>query len=166
VTETSTWRSAIVFLAIMIAGAVALLSDVAQGGVLREASLALTATAAWCLRAIGVDAAYAGQVLGTADRSFQVSIENDCNGAWAHLVLLASVLAYPASWRQRFAGLLVSQGALAVLNLLRIVALVLIGIHWPELFRAAHVYVFQLFIIGCAVALFLGWADRGVRPAV
>lgn len=165
-TSGAAWRTAAVFLVVMAAGACVLLSDAAQAGVLRTASIALTSAAAACLDAIGVDVVHVGQRLGTADRTFEVMIENDCNGAWAHLILLASVLAYPATGRERLVGLVVAQPVLAILNLLRIVALVLIGAYWPSMFRAAHVYVFQFLIIGCALALFVWWADRRVRPAL
>jgi exosortase/archaeosortase family protein len=103
------------------------------------------------------------RVLAAADGSFRVSIENDCNGAWAHLILLASVLGYPAPVRAKLTGLLVMQPLLFALNVVRVVSLFLIGRYELSIFRAVHVYVWQFLIIGCAVALFFIWEERVSR---
>src|SRR5262245_52687825 len=88
--------SALVFLAVLVAGGALLLSDAAQDG-LRQLSIAITTLSAGMLSAFGVAVEARGQELVAIGRPFVVSVENDCNGAWAHLVLLASVLAYPAT---------------------------------------------------------------------
>jgi len=157
--------SAAVFLAVMIAGGSVLLMDAVQASFLHPLSVWIAALSAAVLRALGLAVIHRAQVLAAADGSFHVSIENDCNGAWAHLILLASVLAYPAPARAKLAGLLVMQPLLFALNVLRIVSLFLIGFHDLSLFRAAHVYVWQFLIIGFALALFLGWVERGARDA-
>jgi hypothetical protein len=45
------------------------------------------------LSALGFAVEPRGQELIAIGHPFGVSVENDCNGAWAHLVLLASVIA-------------------------------------------------------------------------
>jgi exosortase H (IPTLxxWG-CTERM-specific) len=134
-----------------------LLNDAVQGAALHPLSVALAALSAGMLRALGIAATHREQVLAAIDGSFRVSIENDCNGAWAHLILLASVLSYPAPARAKLAGLLVTQALLFALNVARVVTLFFIGVYALSLFRAAHVYVWQFLIIGCAMALFLAW---------
>ena len=42
-----------------------------------------------------------GKVLQFGDSGFAVSIEAGCNGVEATIVLIAAVLAFPASWRDR-----------------------------------------------------------------
>src|SRR4029450_12966082 len=103
--------SALVFLAVLVAGGALLLSDAAQDG-LRQLSIAITTLSAGMLSALGVAVEPRGQELIAIGRPFGVSVENDCNGAWAHLVLLASVLAYPATTREKIRGLLIAQPAL------------------------------------------------------
>jgi exosortase H (IPTLxxWG-CTERM-specific) len=155
--------SAAVFLAVMLAGGSALLSDAAQERPLRTLSIWITTLSAGLLSALGVAVESRGQELIAIGRPFGVSVQNDCNGAWAHLILLASVLAYPATAREKIRGLLLAQPALFVLNVVRVASLFLIGLHAPGLFRAAHVYLWQGLIIACAVALFLVWIELGVR---
>jgi exosortase H (IPTLxxWG-CTERM-specific) len=122
-------------------------------------SLDIAALSAYVLRALGFAVVHREQVLVATDAPFQVSVENDCNGAWAHLILLASVLSYPASLQMKLAGLLVMEPLLFALNVVRVVSLFLIGLYEPSLFRATHVYIWQTLIIGCALALFLVWVD-------
>jgi len=155
--------SAALFLAVMIAGGSVLLTDTVQVAVLHPLSVWIAALGAGALRVLGFAVIHREQVLAATDGSFRVSIENDCNGAWAHLILLASVLAYPAPARAKLVGLLVMQPLLFALNIVRVVTLFLIGSYDVSLFRAAHVYVWQFLIIGFALALFLVWVERGVH---
>jgi exosortase H (IPTLxxWG-CTERM-specific) len=149
-----------VFLAAMVAGGSVLLSDAVQQAALHPMSVGIAALSVGPLHALGFAVGHREQVLVATDTPFRVSIENDCNGAWAHLILLASVLAYPAPVRAKLVGLLVMQPLLFAINILRIVSLFVIGFYQLSLFRAAHVYVWQFLIIGCALALFLAWAER------
>jgi len=157
--------SAAVFLAVMVIGGAVLLSDPVQAGVLHGLSVAIARVSARVLGTVGFAVEQRQQVIGTTDGLFRVSVENDCNGAWAHLILLASVLAYPARTRDKLMGLLVMQPALFVVNVVRIVSLFLVGLYALPLFRPTHVYVWQVLIVGCAIALFLGWVERGAEPA-
>jgi exosortase H (IPTLxxWG-CTERM-specific) len=158
--------SAAVFLAVMLPGGSVLLSDAVQNAALHPLSVRIAALSASLLRALHFGVTYQAQVIAATDGSFRVSVENDCNGAWAHLILLASVLAHPASLRAKLTGLLVLQPLLFALNVVRVVSLFLIGYYRISLFRAAHVYVWQFLIIGCALALFLAWEERvGTRRA-
>jgi exosortase H (IPTLxxWG-CTERM-specific) len=160
----SRFGSAIVFLAVMVAGGELLLSATAQDGGLQALSIGITTLSAGLLSALGFAVEPRQQELVAVGRPFAVSVQNDCNGAWAHLILLASVLAYPATVSEKLRGLLLAQPALFALNVVRVASLFVIGLYAPGLFRAAHVYVWQGLIIACAVILFLVWVDRGVRP--
>jgi exosortase H (IPTLxxWG-CTERM-specific) len=149
----------------MLAGGSLLLTDGVQAAALHPLSVWIAGLSARVLRAVGFAVMQREQLLGALDGSFRVSVENDCNGAWAHLILLASVLAYPASLRAKIVGLLVMQPLLLALNVVRVASLVLIGSYDLALFRPAHVYVWQFLIIGFALALFLGWVERETRDA-
>jgi exosortase H (IPTLxxWG-CTERM-specific) len=147
-----------IFAATMVVGGAVLLSAPVQQAVMAPWSETIVSVSAWLLRAVGIPVDAAGRVLATADRSFAVSVENECNGAWAHLILLSGMLAYPATLRRRLVGGLLAQGALFGINVLRVASLMLIGMYAPGLLRPAHVYVWQFLIIGCALMLFWIWA--------
>ena len=101
-------------------------------------------------------------VTGTTLRSarFAVNINNGCNGVEAMLILLASIVAFPASLRARVTGLLLGALAVQVLNAVRIVTLYLLGAYQPRLFEVFHTAVWQIAIILAAIGFFLAWSAR------
>jgi len=139
-----------------------LLQPALQAGPLQSFTLWLTGLCRDLLVLLGVRVEAYGRVLVTPD-GFRMGIANECNGLWAHLVLSAALLAYPARPPARWLGLLATNLALFGLNLLRILSLFAIGRHAPQLFRWTHVYVWQFLIIAFALALFLLWADLADR---
>lgn len=107
-------------------------------------------------------------VAGTELRSpgFSVDIENGCNGIETALLFCSAVLAFPATWRARGAGLFLGFAAIQLLNLVRVVSLFWIGRHHPALFSAAHTVLWQSAVVIAGVLLFLLWAARqkGISP--
>lgn len=101
-------------------------------------------------------------VAGTELRSpgFSVDIENGCNGIETALLFCSAVLAFPASWKARVAGLFLGFFAIQLLNLVRVVSLFWIGRHRPSLFSAAHTVLWQSAVVIAGVLLFLLWASR------
>lgn len=157
------YHSAPIFLATMVVGGSLLLSASAQADVLTGWTVLLTKISAAALNLLGFSVQGDAQTLSTTAGSFTVAIGNGCNGAWAHLIFLASVLAYPATWKEKLLGLAVGQPVLVVLNVVRVVSLFIIGVYAPTIFRAAHVYVWQFLIIGFAMLMLFVWADQFVR---
>ena len=106
------------------------------------------------------------EVAGTVIRSsrFGVNINNGCNGVEAMLILLASIVAFPASMKARAAGLFLGALAVQLLNAIRIVTLYLLGAYQPRLFDLFHTAVWQIVIILAAIGFFLIWSAR-VAPA-
>lgn len=101
-------------------------------------------------------------VTGTTIRSprFAVNINNGCNGVEAMLILLASIVAFPATLRARVTGLLLGALAVQILNAVRIVSLYLLGAYQPRLFEIFHTAVWQIAIILAAIGFFLVWSAR------
>jgi exosortase H (IPTLxxWG-CTERM-specific) len=99
---------------------------------------------------------------GTVIRSsrFGVNINNGCNGVEAMLILLASIVAFPATLRARLTGLLLGALAVQALNAVRIVTLYLLGAYQPRLFDMFHTAIWQIVIILAAIAFFLMWSAR------
>jgi len=91
---------------------------------------------------------------------FAVNIRNGCNGVEAMLIFLAAVLAFPAPWRWRLAGLALGILAIQVVNLVRVVSLYLTGAYFPRLFDASHTVIWQSVVILFGVLLWVFWANR------
>src|SRR5436309_8063244 len=90
---------------------------------------------------------------GTVIRSprFAVNIRNGCNGVEAMLIFLAAVLAFPASWKSRLAGLRLGFIAIQVVNLSRGVVLFVAVVYFTMVFETSHTLSSQTFVIRCFV---------------
>src|SRR5215470_504333 len=77
------------------------------------------------------------RMVGTTITSprFSVNIRNGCNGLETIFIFASAVLAFPASWKVRLWGLGLGFLAIQLINVVRIVSLFYIGIHWPKLFE-------------------------------
>jgi exosortase/archaeosortase family protein len=80
------------------------------------------------------------------------------------LILLASIVAFPASMKARAIGLALGALAIQLLNAIRIITLYLLGAYQPRLFDLFHTAVWQIAIILAAIGFFLLWSSR-VAPA-
>lgn len=92
--------------------------------------------------------------------AFRVDVAPACSGAVPSMIYLAAVLAYPASGRAKLIGAAIGLGVIHGANLLRIVALFLIGLFANEYFHDTHVYIAQALVVALAVATWLFWAGR------
>lgn len=91
---------------------------------------------------------------------FAVNVKNGCNGIEAMLVYLAAVLVFPVSWKGRAIGVGLGLLVLPIVNLLRIVALFLTGLHAPGIFATSHTVIWQTVVLLVAVLLWIFWAGR------
>lgn len=111
---------------------------------------------------IGQDVTMQGTII--RNPRFAVNIRNGCNGVEAMLIFLAAVLAFPAPWRSRIAGLVLGILAIQVVNLVRVVALFLTGAYFPKLFDTSHTVIWQTVVILFGVLLWIFWANRFAAP--
>ena len=95
---------------------------------------------------------------------FAVNIKNGCNGVEAMVILLAAIVAFPASWRARGIGLGLGIVVVQIVNLIRVVALFLTGAYLPKLFDSSHTVIWQTIVILSAVLLWMYWANRFAVP--
>ena len=114
------------------------------------------------LNLIGQDVTRTGTVLRSA--GFGVNIRNGCNGVEAMVILLAAIVAFPASWRARLLGIALGALAIQLVNLVRVVALYLTGAYLPRFFDTSHTVVWQTLVILSAVLIWIVWAQRVARP--
>lgn len=98
-----------------------------------------------------------GIVLSNSQTGAAVSIQPGCNGVEAMIVVLAAILATPASWKQQWVGLGVGFLAIQALNLLRIISLFYL-LQWnPAWFEWAHLYLWQALIMLDGLIVYLLW---------
>lgn len=110
------------------------------------------------LRLIGVQAHGSGCVIASPE--FTVSILNVCNGLEATAIFFATVLAFPASWKNKLIGLAIGYPVIYLINILRIAALFLIGYKVPRVFETVHYYYAQAFVILATVGVWLVWVSK------
>ena len=89
---------------------------------------------------------------------FALIIVRSCDAWEAMALLVAAILAFPAAWARRAAGLLGGVGAVFVANVARIFSLYVIGVQRPDLLAATHEGVWPAAIVCIAVLAFLIWA--------
>ena len=107
-----------------------------------------------------------GKVLQSAKSGFAVSIEAGCNGVEATIVLIAAMLAFPATWKRKLAGLLIGIVAVQALNVIRVISLFYLGQWNQEAFEFAHQYVWQALIMLDVLIVWLLWVRTLPRAAI
>lgn len=110
------------------------------------------------LRLIGVDASGSGSVITSPD--FTVNILYVCNGLEATAIFFATVLGFPSRWKNKLIGLALGYPIIYLINILRIVALFLIGYKVPQIFETVHYYYAQAFVILATVCVWLVWVTK------
>ncbi|MBS4098280.1 MAG: exosortase H [Sulfuricella sp.] len=86
-----------------------------------------------------------------------VEVQAGCNGIEAAIVLLAAVLAFPAPWRYKLAGLAAGLVAIQGLNVIRVISLFYLGQWNRTLFDWAHLYLWQALIMLDVLVVWLIW---------
>jgi exosortase H (IPTLxxWG-CTERM-specific) len=94
---------------------------------------------------------------------FSVEIRSNCNAIYEVGLYAAAVLAYPASLRERLIGAAAGAGVLYVVNLIRILTLLALGVVQYSWFEVAHLYVWQTLFLLVVATCWFGWVSR-VRP--
>ena len=100
-----------------------------------------------------------GKVLRSPGNGFAVSIEAGCNGVEATIVLVAAMLAFPAPWKHRLAGL-----AIGIVAVQGVISLFYLGQWNRDVFEWAHLYVWQALIMLDVLIVWLVWVRT--LPAV
>jgi exosortase H (IPTLxxWG-CTERM-specific) len=106
-----------------------------------------------------------GNLLESARSDFAVSIEAGCNGVEATIVLVAAILAFPASWNRKIAGLALGIVAVQALNVIRVISLFYLGQWSFDAFDFAHRYVWQALIMLDVLVVWLLWVRALPRAA-
>ena len=98
-----------------------------------------------------------GKILQSTSNGFAISIEAGCNGIEAAIILIAAMVAFPASWKHRAIGILAGLAAVQALNIVRVVSLFYIGQWNLAAFEWAHLYAWQALIMLDVLIVWLVW---------
>lgn len=88
---------------------------------------------------------------------FACEIDIACTALIPAALLSAAILSRSRSWPARLAGAGAGIAALVLVNQLRLVSLVWIGVHAPQWFDVMHAWVWPLLLAFTAGGLFLAW---------
>ena len=114
------------------------------------------------LRFLGEPVIVVGQSISSS--RFAVEVVRGCDAMEATAVLVAAMLASPVPALRKVPGIIGGVLLLGLVNLVRIVSLFFVGIHWPSWFDTLHFQVWQPVFILLAVGGWLMWALWARRP--
>ena len=89
-----------------------------------------------------------------------IVVRHGCNGIEALLLMMAGILALPATWRTRLRALATYLPVLFVLNLFRVVALLYVFTVHPEYINVAHYQVGQAMMVVFVMAFWMDYVGR------
>jgi exosortase H (IPTLxxWG-CTERM-specific) len=118
---------------------------------------AIAKVSVWIVGHFDPNAVSFGKVLQSTSNGFAISIERGCNGVEAVIILVSAMLAFPAPWKNRLAGIALGFVAIQALNLVRIISLFYLGQWNRTWFEWFHLYLWQALIVLDALVAFLVW---------
>lgn len=104
-----------------------------------------------------------GRVLRDATTGFAVSIEAGCNGVEAAIVLIAGIVAFPASVKNKVVAILAGFLFVQALNIVRIISLFYLGQWNYTVFEWFHLYLWPVLImldVLIVFAVYLQWLGK------
>jgi exosortase/archaeosortase family protein len=110
---------------------------------------------------------YNTSVIGATIVSPEYAIELSfgCEGTEPVILFIAAVAAFPLSFKIKLPGLLIGSAVLYILNLIRIAALFMIGMFFPESVDSFHTEIFPIFFIFLAIIVWGIWITWGLRKS-
>lgn len=151
------------FVAVLLLLFLAQLTPPAQEHVIVPFTGLLAQASAWITQLFDPNVVSQGKTLLNGRTGEGVIIEAGCNGVEACIILIAALLAYPASWRTRLVGLAIGLVAVQAVNLLRIISLFYLAQWSKPVFEFAHLYLWQALIMLDVVVVWLLWMRWATR---
>jgi len=133
------------------------LLSITQKGVIIPWTQFLAEMSSYIVRLFDADAISQGIILRDSKSGFGVAIQPGCNGIEAIIVLIAAMVAYPASIKAKINGIFFGFIAVQLLNVLRIISLFYLGQWNQTAFDWAHQYVWQALIMLDVLIVFVLW---------
>lgn len=145
------------FVLLLVVLFVAELTPPVQKAVVMPWTATLAAISAWVVGVFDPQVVSYGKILQHAGTGVGVSIEAGCNGIEACIILIAGMLAYPAPWRMKLAGLAIGIVAIQSVNVLRVITLFYLADWDRQWFEFAHLYLWQVLIMLDVLVVWLLW---------
>ena len=101
--------------------------------------------------------AVSGNILQSTTNSFAISVRAGCNGVEAAMILIAAMLAFPASWKHRAIGIIAGLFAVQLLNIVRVISLFYLGQWNMTVFDWAHSYLWPALIMLDVLIVWMIW---------
>lgn len=124
----------------------------------RAASTVTARAVALSLNFLGVDVSAQGALLVSERLRFQVVPE--CTPLGPLALVAGAMLPFPASGRAKLVGIASAAVTLGLLNLVRVMSLVYIGLYLPQWLETSHLVVWQSVMILASILLWLFWVKR------
>jgi exosortase/archaeosortase family protein len=121
-------------------------------------AIALADISGIALRLLGIPVSLDGAVINAS--GFLAVIAQQCTAIELLLVFSTLALICPVSLKARAWALLLGIPALCLLNLVRVISLLLIGIGFPHHLDLAHLVIWQSIMVVAAFAMWLLWFQR------
>jgi exosortase/archaeosortase family protein len=162
-------RSGLQFCALFVVwlGGLALLFELLRMPLVDFYMYPISYAAAWLLTGLGIDARLGEALLATgvcqlAVRDIVYLVTFECTGIFALFMCLAAVLAYPASFVDKFKGVALVLPAFVVYSTLRLTIMGLVARFIPAHIELFHVYIMVLVNIGFVLLLWMYWVREVV----
>ena len=104
-----------------------------------------------------------GRILRDATTGFAVSIEAGCNGVEAAIVLIAGIVAFPATIQNKVIAIVAGFFFVQALNIVRIISLFYLGQWNYTVFEWFHLYLWPVLImldVLVVFAIYLQWLGK------
>ncbi|MDP9141507.1 MAG: exosortase H [Pseudomonadota bacterium] len=150
-------RYVLSFVAIQTALFALVLIDHVHEALIVPLTEALAAVAAALMMAFDTSVLAQGILIHNVQTGFAVEIAAGCNGVEPMIMLIAAMIAFPATVRDKLFGIAIGVLAIQVLNTARIITLFYIGQRNLEIFEWAHLYLWPAMILIDALVVWLLW---------
>jgi len=99
-------------------------------------------------------------ILRAGAGGFAVEMRDGCNAVNVTLLFWSAVLAFPARWKSKLAGLVVGTLILQAINIVRFISLFYIGQYNLTLFEFTHGYLWETLLVLDTLVIFAIWVRR------
>ena len=107
---------------------------------------------------LGFKTYLSGSVVSFDQASMEIITE--CTGLQLFQILLALVIAFPATIKQKLIGFGIGVPYIILINTIRLIVISLVLWKWPPYFEIVHQYVWQIVLIALVLAYGIWWMRK------
>lgn len=153
-------KAYLIFFACILSFYTLLRTSIMREYVSEPLAVAFASVSGFVLNLLFLKATASGTMLRV--EGFAAQIDDVCTGIFVVAIYLSAVLAYPSRPGEKLKGLMLGASAILILNLIRVISLMYIGLYLPRFFETAHLLVWQSLIIFSALLVWIYWTERFV----